>query len=762
MNGSNPKSSPFQMKTPLLRLLPWIGLAIFMLYIYHNAVRWDAIYYTYFAPFLLFNLNTIAKNWLEVVFLTVLVMNGTVIGFLLHKYLLGIKTTNIHYTESLALGWGILSLFTFGLALLQCLYTWFILLILLILTSISLLVALKFFLFYRCSPKICYSLLQDLSWPERIAFLFIAISVFYSFTSSLMPPTQSDGLRYHLTAPKWYLANHGFMLIPNLTFSNFPFLIEYLYLLPMALGLDSTAKGIHFIYFIITLLLVYRLANQYAGRTAGLFAAVLIATLPFSPIFSSWSFIEYGLTAYTVLAFSYALQFIESPKNENTFSLAILLGLAGGFLIGCKYTALASLAFFLFMVLLGKSGLQLDWKLYKSNFRYLLTAGIFAAIFGSVWYIKNWILFGNPLYPFLGSIFFTPGWSEFNSLFFKYHAGLKGSLTAAAQAPFWEQLIDFITLPFRITFFPGEPSHPESFGSWPMGSIWLFLGILILFHRRWERWFTWHIIFAFFLFGLWAFTYRDTRFLLPSLAIAAPALASSGIHFMHCIPEVRWLYLGKIFYVFMYTTGLLLLPYEYAPWWVVSGSVSDKEYLSQVNTFTRYECQAFFWLEENTQKQDIALLHGIDEPYYCSNQYIAADFFDTDPLLSWSWENPTHESLLKKIQKENVKYLVYNYGKIKQYGIFYRLFQLPPKKGYNLLEELMNHQYMYVYKPQQFQQWSRSFHLRLELAESNSPSVQALKTLLRGKGLQEVFRFDENPKDSTNVIVIYKIPAAIQ
>jgi len=733
-----------------------LALFIFVFYLYHNPVRWDAILHNFPVIFYLFRPYTFYAHWGTILSAAWVASSAWGIGITLLRILKRPSSTLESLIEATAIGYGILSLLVFALALLQLLNTTVLVYLLITLTLLTL------WQLYLCWPfqlKSPVSRFSDMSIEEKVACFFIALSIFYAFISALMPPTQSDGLRYHLTAPKLYLEAGGFYVIPNLSFANFPFLIDYLYAIPLALSQDSGAKLIHVSFYLLTLGLIYLSAKALFNRRTAIISLLLFSTIPFVPIFSSWSFIEFGLTTYTLLGLRYALALQNSDNQRSVWQNMILLGLGGGFMLGRNSTALATMGFLLITALNPVTFIKSKkWPLLF----YAVMAGIVATIVASPWYIKNYLLFGDPLFPFAGSVFPTPGWSEFNSLFFAYHAGLKGNLTAVSQLPLWGQIYDFISLPFRLIFFPGGQGHQEDFGSWPLGSIWLVLGIMLIFKRSWQPREIWYTLFAFFLYIVWAYTYRDTRFLLPSLAAATPVLAATGLNFMDTIRPVRWLFLLKILYSAAFTTGLLLIPVSYGPWWVVSGKVSEREYLTYYNDFTRDESQAAFWLRDNTQPSQKVLLHGVDRPYYFKNEYIAADFFDTDPLLRWSWQEPDANALLSLMKEKKIGYMVYNYGKIGQYGLFYRFFRLPPEKSVPLLKEFISKEHLRAFDLPAYQQWWAAFQLKLELAEETSANVSALESLINSRQLEEVFRYDEDPEDPNNGIIIFRLPESTE
>ncbi|MGC9327521.1 MAG: ArnT family glycosyltransferase, partial [Candidatus Hinthialibacter sp.] len=543
--------------------------------------------------------------------------------------------------------------------------------------------------------------LKSAPWDVIFAALLLIIPLAFAFFCSLMPPTQSDGLRYHLSVPKLYLNHGGFYPIPDIAFSNFPFLIEYLYAIPLAFGSDSVPKMIHASFFLLTIFLIYDVSKKMGGARSGMYGALLFASIPFASIFASWSFIEMGLTLYMLLTLALCIEAMEDEEKGGgaaPLRSMIVCGVSGGFLLSCKYTALAPL--FLFFLMLAWPGFSFSWGKVRYTLKRAILFGIIVFSVASPWFIKNIILWGNPVYPFAGSIFPTPHWSCFNDLFFRFHAGLKGHYNELLSSPVWMWIQDAVTLPFRVTFYPGDKIwHPDDFGSWQLGPLWLTLTPLLLLYRSWTPRKFMHLIAGLFLYVVWAYTYRDSRFLLPCMAVMAPLFAVVVEEIVLYRPWTKWCFFTPIFYGLLFTSSVILLPTKNAPWWVVSGTISEDDYLEHVCDFTRNPNQAFRWLKENTRPDEKVLLHGIEHPFYCPNDFAGADWFNTDPLIAWSWESPSVEGLLERLKKEKIRYLVYYYGKIKNPGHFqfYRLFRLPPEKGYALLQEFKEKQYSRIY-----------------------------------------------------------------
>jgi hypothetical protein len=739
-----------------------LGLLFLPVYIYFHPVRWEAFWINFPATFWVFRPYPLLAHARDFALVAWLGGLGYGLGRLILDRLLPLPAPT---ALAVPMGWGAVGFVMFGLNLLHQIALWKITLCLSLLTVISLVYLYtrhgwRFFPWVPRREAWCLGW-RALSLPSRVMGFLLAVSLFYAFVSALMPPTQTDGLRYHLTIPKLYLAHGGFTVFPDIAFSNFPFLVEYLYMIPLAFGSISGPKLLHVSYFVLTLLLVYRLGAALGGKETGFFAACLLGTTPFLPIFASWSFIEFGLVCYTVLAFTLIVESIPPLRTPGVAKGAIAAGLAGGLMVSCKYTALASLVFlgslpFLYALVADRASL-------RRALGFGLGMGLTGLAVASPWFIKNWIVLGNPIYPFAHTLFPTPNWTEFNAFFFSYHAGIKGSLNAVQQLPLGYQILDFFTLPFRVTLFPGDqPTHPETFGEWSTGAMWLLVIPFLFFKEKQSarRWL--HVGFAFLLYLTWAYSYRETRFLLPVLAIAAPVAA---LALLPLIQSWRWNAFLLIVFVFYGQCEMgyrLYIPGTYAPWWVVSGRISQEEYLTEWNDSIRVSSQAFQWLRENTSTQDTVLLHGIDRTFYCPNPYIGGDWFNTDPLIRASWEHPRPDALAKELRERGVKYLITNYGNIFGYNneashYYYRLFRLPPALGLPILKELYAKEPSRLFYPYAYGEWKEQYHTKLQTAEAMAPNVAALETLLNGGYFEEVFRYDPNPDKPYDGVYILKV-----
>ena len=190
-----------------------LSVVVFPLYIYHNPARWEALYYNFPAFFLVFKPYIYVSHAVDFLLLLVIALIGRGLGVFVIRWARGKEDQNTlpSISISIAVGWGVLAYLLFALTILQALNPYTIAALLSILLLLSL----------RITAEDLKNLLQCRKWfrskwgetslDTRAAFVLITVPVLFAFFSSLMPPTQSDGLRYHLTVPKLYLDHGGFV-----------------------------------------------------------------------------------------------------------------------------------------------------------------------------------------------------------------------------------------------------------------------------------------------------------------------------------------------------------------------------------------------------------------------------------------------------------------------------------------------------------------------------------------------------------------------
>lgn len=580
--------------------------------------------------------------------------------------------------------------------------------------------------------------------PAFLALLaiLIAIPVLFGFLSALAPPHQSDALRYHLAAPAVYAQQGGWVYLRDSAFSNFPFTVEMLYALALVFEEDVASRLIHYAFFVLTLLGLYALGRRLHSSAAGLLAAAILANTPFVPILASWAFIEMGLAFYYLLAFYGMVIWMETQLRHGLKKgwlgayqlefepnrLAILTGVFCGLALGVKFTALFLLVY-IFLVMVGTWAYRVreekrqrsqpeerfqrrEW-LHAPDWRQPLTFAVVAILVASPWYLRNLVVTGNPFFPFLNSIFRSPDWSAFEAAFYHFHAGQKGGLGLLSQMSWLERLSDLVTLPWRATV--------QHLGNWQISPLYfIYTILLVVFVRRLSRAAKACLWSGLYFFLVWAYTYRDNRFLLPVLILLALAF---GVTFAQLGRRpARRLRLPAVVLIIFLVHGCLSmvmnLCVEQYPFAVVAGRQSREDFLASRLDYWR----AFQFLNRLPEPLDQAkvLMTGEYRPYYCRRAYIANDWFNTPVLIRYLRETGGIPQLIQRLREEGVKYVLVNNRELAKqggsYGFYFSFHFLGEADALTFLKDLQQGQF----NAERFRtaisasRLSRDYHLFLE------------------------------------------------
>jgi hypothetical protein len=233
------------------------------------------------------------------------------------------------------------------------------------------------------------------SWKLLFAVCFTFYALLY-LSNSLAPEHSPDGSTYHLALVARYFREHALVRIPTNFYASLPQGIEMLYLFAFAFGQHSAAATVHccFLMALPCLMMSYglRIDRPRAGITAGLLFYL-------SPLAGIDGVSAYNDVALATIAFSlfYLLEiWREGNREGNNESLSIPIGLLAGFCFAIKYTGFVAPLYMATVLFAGRK---------RSA---ILSATTAACLIAVPWLLKNWIVAGNPVSPFLNSFFPNP------------------------------------------------------------------------------------------------------------------------------------------------------------------------------------------------------------------------------------------------------------------------------------------------------------------------------------------------------------------
>lgn len=223
-----------------------------------------------------------------------------------------------------------------------------------------------------------------------------------AFLSALTPTIDPDGLGYHLTVPKRWLAMGTIGYLPTYPYSNTPMGVEMLFTIGMAWAGDAAAKLSHFLLGIGAAFALWACARRVANDRL---SALVVALFLFGPFgvgsLMGWAYVE-AATAAALIGSGLAW-LIWYQGRELGFLRAA--GLLAGIGVSFKMTA------GLFPVALGGLTLLLLWheqreqgKPIQPAIGMLLRWLPFVALPVLPWLVRSAIVTQNPFFPMFATL----------------------------------------------------------------------------------------------------------------------------------------------------------------------------------------------------------------------------------------------------------------------------------------------------------------------------------------------------------------------
>ena len=244
--------------------------------------------------------------------------------------------------------------------------------------------------------NLCQHFLKNNIVLKIIIFLWIAFYFLISFLPSSMG---SDGLAYHLPFA-FDIIEKGkivFPLLDSSAYGHLPLLAEIFYAIPILLFKNIIVfKILQFSTSLLLLLVLHNFTVKIIKNKILIYLLIagFLSLMPFQSAALAGGFTDapaflYGLASFLILVNI----FIKKNSDEYNYGEFLLSAVFLAFCLSIKYIA------FFFAVLNGLLLLSIIFSRKKSAIKIvaLYAAPIF--LLSGFWYLKNFILTGNPLYP---------------------------------------------------------------------------------------------------------------------------------------------------------------------------------------------------------------------------------------------------------------------------------------------------------------------------------------------------------------------------
>ncbi len=567
------------------------------------------------------------------------------------------------FVFSTAIGLGAFSIGTFLVGLAGLLYELFIYGILAALTIVfrndinGLYSAIKLFLSKMSSDK------QDKGVFTTAVMLILLLFGVMNFIGALGPEIMYDSLVYHLTCPKMYVDSHKIAEMAHEFRSYWPENMEMFFTLGLLLKGQILAKLFHFFFGILTAIGIYCLCREFYSSRTGLLASAFFYTCPTIAWESTTTYIDLGLSFYCFLAFYACLKFISSRKMHWLIICGILLGLGFGVKLYAVFTFIAVLLVICFYVFYSRMGINKSIKIIS-------LFCIITFLIALPWYLRTYILTGNPIFPLFNSIFQSPFWLKNNEVFNQADYGMGKSF------------LDYLKLPWNVTF------HGNRFGgNWESGITFLMFVPLFLWKKIAERnlWqgekqvgaycntplqhpisalsigkllFFYALIYSLF----WTFSAQMFRYYIPILPVIS-IICASPIDYFRNLFKNKWIVLNVLLSSLVLLALCANIPFSLSQFWniptripykVVFGLESRDDYLSSVLP----DYKTIKYINDNLNP-DVKIFSLVDHnSFYCERPLIR----NQNPFFMSEFSRATKDrnELLSFLKKETFTHILIN------------------------------------------------------------------------------------------------------
>lgn len=489
----------------------------------------------------------------------------------------------------------------------------------------------------------------------------------FTFVTALAPPAgmEWDSLSYHLAAPKVWLRAGRIIYLPWDHHSNFPFLLEMLYLPMLSLGSISAAKLCHWLCGVLLVASVGSLGNWVRGAVGeggttgkpqgdfpvGSVAAVILASTPIILWEATTAYIDLATALFAWLSLKLLVvghtptrpddvvsnhsSIDDTPATSHLPRTLLPSAILMGFALGTKYTVLG----FWGMVLVGlfTSEVARERRITVGTIQKVALWGIVALAIGAPWFIKNIVNTGNPVYPFAYDIFGGKYWSKQNAQQYaeeQKRFGLGKDPQALLTGP-WT-----VTMELSTPIPPGRQWVYTEYKVFALSPVFVAILLTVPFlASRLSVLSRISLLYGLGVFLFWFFVMQQTRYLIPALpafaVVAAETLmlyaaerrlAVAGGGGLLVAASALWgIHLSGA-QAFWGDPNLGLRPV----WPVVSGQVPVPQYVNR----SFYLGAASDWINTNTPKDSKVALFEV-QGFYLDRDYIWAQPDHAEGLVPW-------------------------------------------------------------------------------------------------------------------------------
>ncbi|MCE9525635.1 MAG: hypothetical protein K8R36_06235 [Planctomycetales bacterium] len=528
-----------------------------------------------------------------------------------------------------------------------------------------------------------------------LASAFVALSLCIVL-GAMLPAWDFDVREYHLQVPKEWSEQGHITFLPHNVYGNMPLGAEM-----QAYGVTQLiqpwassrywwwgalgGKLLMACYGPVTALLLYSAGRRFWSELAGLTAAIVYLSSPWVIHVCVNGLNEAALGFYLIAALYAA---VIGGKGRPCAGLA---GFFAGAAASIKYTGVLFVVFPLALLMIWYGARWVGrWDDPRSpqKLRWRPIAAIFlliAALSCGSWYLKNWILAGNPTYPLLSGVFGgktltpektarwnqahrPPDYSLRNLADSAVKIGWKDTFQSPLIIPLASLGIGALAVSVRERRSVSLSTRHPTLGTPHSLHVLSVITLLLLF----------------FLAAWWLFTHRLNRFLVPAIPLAA-LLAGAGVEYSRKKP---------LQYI---VGGLMVIGLTYNVLLSASSFVGDNRWFVSLERLRTDEPKnqqdvsrvkpAHRWLNQNVKSEEAVLCVADAAVFDLEMPVFYNTCFDDCLLVNWT-EGKSAAERKEEFRSRKVAYVYFDPREYERY-ISKGNYGYDPRFSPKLLDELI-------------------------------------------------------------------------
>lgn len=354
----------------------------------------------------------------------------------------------------------------------------------------------------------------------------IALIAYLNLLGISAPTISYDDQVYQLTIPKLYLEAGRLVDLPDLSPSYRPQNLHLFYTLIGLLGNESSMRTVNWFTGLLTTLLLILVMGIRFGPFAGAIAGITFYANPEIVVLSRTAQTDL-LTTYLFLAGIFVL--FDSFHNHEKDRL-ICMAVITSYVAGVKTSGLGISLFFALSTAISLIFFNVDKDNQRRKTSCFFWFCLAFILLGSPWYIRNWYLTGNPIFPHLGYLWnseslmsYVPAFKEVFKQYLPFSYDHEILLNSFGMG---RDFVNMLLLPWNVTMHCHihDKFHPLCFFDGEIG----FMPLALLPHIIWAAMvsgkrsgFSLLAMITLGTFVAWAWGSHQIRFLIPAFSLTA-------------------------------------------------------------------------------------------------------------------------------------------------------------------------------------------------------------------------------------------------